>query len=72
MTTTTATVEAIARFCIAHLRSRGLSDQEIFTGFTQPIPELDVEFERQQIIESGIVTMPAIDVKDAMRRMLVN
>jgi hypothetical protein len=70
--TMTTTVEAAARFALHLLRSHGLRDREILTEFTQPNPEVDAEFETEQMIERGIVTMPALDVKNAMRRLLAN
>jgi len=68
----TTTVEAAARFALHVLRSRGLRDQQILTDFTQPNPEVDADFEMVQILERGIVTMPALAVKNAMRRLLAN
>lgn len=70
-TASTSPVVGFAELAILTLRVNGVSDNDILDFYTQPDPRADARMEARQLQESGTIFAPALDVKLAMRRLLL-
>jgi hypothetical protein len=64
-------IASLAELCVWSLRRRGLSDSEILARFTVPDAAADRFYEKQQEIADGCIYAPPLDVKLAMRRLVL-